>query len=92
MRTIGASPINYPENRDSQSTWFVFISLQQRSKVQSVLSERRGILRKEANKPIEEQVMNITVIGAGNMGSAFVKQFVRAGHRVSVIARDVGKA
>ena len=36
--------------------------------------------------------MNITVIGAGNMGSAFVKQFVRAGHRVSVTARDVGKA
>ncbi|MFT3848193.1 MAG: NAD(P)-binding domain-containing protein [Propionivibrio sp.] len=41
---------------------------------------------------IEEQIMNITVIGAGNMGSAFVKQFVRAGHRVLVTARDAGKA
>ena len=36
--------------------------------------------------------MNITVIGAGNMGSAFVQQFVRAGHRVSVTARDSTKA
>lgn len=36
--------------------------------------------------------MNITVIGAGNMGSAFVQQFVRAGHRVSVTARDSAKA
>ncbi len=36
--------------------------------------------------------MNITVIGAGNMGSAFVQQFVRAGHRVSVTARDSEKA
>ena len=36
--------------------------------------------------------MNITVIGAGNMGSAFVKQFTRSGHHVSVTARDLGKA
>jgi predicted dinucleotide-binding enzyme len=27
--------------------------------------------------------MKITVIGAGNMGSAFVSQLVRAGHQVS---------
>lgn len=36
--------------------------------------------------------MKITVIGAGNMGSAFVKQLVRAGHQVSVTARDSAKA
>jgi predicted dinucleotide-binding enzyme len=32
--------------------------------------------------------MKITVIGAGNMGAAFVKQLTRAGHQVSVTARD----
>lgn len=36
--------------------------------------------------------MKITVIGAGNMGSAFVKQLTRAGHQVSVTARDANKA
>lgn len=36
--------------------------------------------------------MNITVIGAGNMGSAFVKQLTRAGHQVTVTARDMNKA
>ena len=36
--------------------------------------------------------MKVTVIGAGNMGSAFVKQLVRAGHQVSVTARDSSKA
>ena len=36
--------------------------------------------------------MNITVIGAGNMGSAFVKQLARVGHRVSVTGRDQTKA
>jgi hypothetical protein len=36
--------------------------------------------------------MNITIIGAGNMGSAFVKQLVRAGHQVSVTSRDSAKA
>jgi predicted dinucleotide-binding enzyme len=36
--------------------------------------------------------MNVTVIGAGNMGSAFVKQLTRAGHQVLVAARDAGKA
>ena len=36
--------------------------------------------------------MKVTVIGAGNMGSAFVKQLVRAGHEVSVTARDSAKA
>lgn len=36
--------------------------------------------------------MKITVIGAGNMGAAFVKQLTRAGHQVSVAARDSDKA
>jgi len=36
--------------------------------------------------------MKVTVIGAGNMGSAFVRQLVRAGHQVSVTARDAAKA
>ena len=36
--------------------------------------------------------MKVTIIGAGNMGSAFVKQLVRAGHEVSVTARDSAKA
>ena len=36
--------------------------------------------------------MKVLVIGAGNMGSAFVKQLSRAGHQVSVTARDSTKA
>lgn len=36
--------------------------------------------------------MNVLVIGAGNMGSAFVKQLVAAGHQVSVTARNAEKA
>jgi len=36
--------------------------------------------------------MKVTVIGAGNMGAAFVRQLVRAGHQVSVTARDGAKA
>lgn len=36
--------------------------------------------------------MKVTVIGSGNMGSGFVKQFRAAGHQVSVIGRDPAKA
>lgn len=36
--------------------------------------------------------MKVLVIGAGNMGAAFVKQLTAAGHQVSVTARDGGKA
>ena len=36
--------------------------------------------------------MNITVIGTGNMGAAFVKQLTRAGHQVSVTGRNLRKA
>ena len=35
--------------------------------------------------------MNVLVIGAGNMGSAFVKQLVTAGHQVAVTARNAEK-
>lgn len=36
--------------------------------------------------------MKVTVIGAGNMGAAFVKQLIRAGHQVTVTARQLDKA
>ena len=36
--------------------------------------------------------MKVLVIGAGNMGSGFVKQLTAAGHQVTVIARDAAKA
>lgn len=36
--------------------------------------------------------MKVTVIGAGNMGAAFVKQLTRAGHQVNVTARHLEKA
>lgn len=36
--------------------------------------------------------MKVTVIGAGNMGAAFVKQLTRAGHQVTVSARNLDKA
>jgi predicted dinucleotide-binding enzyme len=36
--------------------------------------------------------MKISVVGAGNMGSAFVAQLVKAGHNVSVFSRNPEKA
>lgn len=36
--------------------------------------------------------MKVTVIGAGNMGAAFVKQLTLAGHQVNVTARNMEKA
>lgn len=36
--------------------------------------------------------MKVTVIGSGNMGSSFVKQFSAAGHQVVVTGRDFEKA
>ena len=36
--------------------------------------------------------MQVTVIGAGNMGAGFVKQLSLAGHQVRVTARDAAKA
>jgi predicted dinucleotide-binding enzyme len=35
--------------------------------------------------------MNITIIGAGNMGRALVKQLSGAGHQITVTARDLNK-
>lgn len=36
--------------------------------------------------------MKVLVLGAGNMGSGFVKQLTAAGHQVTVAARDPAKA
>ncbi len=36
--------------------------------------------------------MKITLVGAGNMGAGFVKQLTLAGHKVTLTARDLGKA
>lgn len=36
--------------------------------------------------------MKVTVIGTGNMGSAFVKQLTKAGHEVRVTGRNAAKA
>jgi hypothetical protein len=36
--------------------------------------------------------MKITVMGSGNMGSAFAKQLSRAGHNVRITGRDISKA
>lgn len=36
--------------------------------------------------------MNITLVGTGNMGSAFAKQLSLAGHHVTVTGRDLAKA
>ncbi|HTH78151.1 MAG TPA: NAD(P)-binding domain-containing protein [Ramlibacter sp.] len=36
--------------------------------------------------------MKVLVIGTGNMGSGFVKQLTKAGHQVTVTARDAAKA
>ncbi|MDA8347673.1 MAG: NADPH-dependent F420 reductase [Pseudomonadota bacterium] len=36
--------------------------------------------------------MKVTVLGAGNMGSAFVKQLVRSGHEVRVTSRSATEA
>ncbi|MES2401154.1 MAG: NADPH-dependent F420 reductase [Pseudomonadota bacterium] len=36
--------------------------------------------------------MNITLVGAGNMGAGFVKQLTAAGHKVRITARDFSKA
>jgi predicted dinucleotide-binding enzyme len=36
--------------------------------------------------------MNVTIIGAGNMGRALVKQLSKAGHQITVTARELDKA
>jgi predicted dinucleotide-binding enzyme len=36
--------------------------------------------------------MNITIIGAGNMGRGLVQQLAKAGHQITVTARDLHKA
>jgi 8-hydroxy-5-deazaflavin:NADPH oxidoreductase len=39
-----------------------------------------------------EHIMNIVVIGTGNMASAFVRQLARANHVVRIVGRDAAKA
>jgi len=36
--------------------------------------------------------MKVTIIGAGNMGKGLTKHLAKAGHQVTVTARDLGKA
>jgi 8-hydroxy-5-deazaflavin:NADPH oxidoreductase len=36
--------------------------------------------------------MNITILGAGNMGTALAKQLTRVGHKVRITSRDAAKA
>lgn len=36
--------------------------------------------------------MNITIIGAGNMGRGLIKQLSKAGHQITVTARELDKA
>jgi predicted dinucleotide-binding enzyme len=36
--------------------------------------------------------MNITIIGAGNMGRGLVQQLAKAGHQITITARDLDKA
>jgi len=36
--------------------------------------------------------VKVTVIGSGNMGSGFVKQFTKAGHEVRVVGRNAAQA
>jgi predicted dinucleotide-binding enzyme len=40
----------------------------------------------------QETDMNITILGAGNMGSALARQFTRAGHTVRIATRSAEKA
>ena len=44
------------------------------------------------NNHLKGNDMKVLVIGAGNMGSGFVKQLVAAGHQVTVTSRDGAKA
>ena len=36
--------------------------------------------------------MKVTIIGAGNMGKGLTRQIAKAGHQVTVTARDLDKA
>jgi 8-hydroxy-5-deazaflavin:NADPH oxidoreductase len=41
---------------------------------------------------IKDSAMNITLLGAGNMGSALARQFTQAGHAVRIAATSLEKA
>jgi 8-hydroxy-5-deazaflavin:NADPH oxidoreductase len=44
------------------------------------------------NSTLKEWDMNIAIIGPGNMGSGLARQFVAAGHKVTLAGRDLAKA
>jgi NADP oxidoreductase coenzyme F420-dependent len=73
-----------PDSRASQSPRRLFIRTTSTSRVQRMAAMSLRTQRSHQ--------MKVTVIGAGNMGSAFVNQLVKAGHQVSVTARDAAKA
>jgi 8-hydroxy-5-deazaflavin:NADPH oxidoreductase len=45
-----------------------------------------------SNQNSKDIIMKITVIGAGNMGAAFVKRLQAVGHEVTVTSKDMSKA
>ena len=51
-------------------------------------SNNRREAKKSVSKPSKGNRMKVLVLGAGNMGSAFVKQLTAAGHSVSLAGRD----
>jgi predicted dinucleotide-binding enzyme len=53
------------------------------------ISGREGCFLK---RKFEGNIMNVTIIGAGNMGKGLTKQLAHAGHNVTVTARDFSKA
>jgi predicted dinucleotide-binding enzyme len=63
----------------------MFISLVVTCKVSSSAAARQSRQKKG-------QYMNVTIVGAGNMGRSLVKQLVKAGHQITVTARDLNKA
>jgi predicted dinucleotide-binding enzyme len=73
--------------RDYSSREARFITIHRTNKV--LLERDAGT---EPAKHSKEQQMNITILGAGNMGSALIKQFTRAGHQVRFTSRNFAKA
>jgi predicted dinucleotide-binding enzyme len=68
------------DNRDYVSRQSLFITTYVMNKVATSIQSKK------------ERYMNVTILGAGNMGSAFVKQFSRAGHHVRVTSRSGERA
>jgi 8-hydroxy-5-deazaflavin:NADPH oxidoreductase len=45
-----------------------------------------------SKRQFKEHIMKITILGAGNMGSALAKLLAHAGHQVKITSRDAAKA